>query len=219
MDLLKLAQAIADAPPAGIRFRQGSIVSVAADDTVTVTIGGSSVQISGIKVASHVCPVPGAACWLVTDGRDWMVMATLAPAGPAYGTMRKSTAQTIATTAFTELNWASRTETAAIGVTLQSNGIKVDVPGLYSVTGTVVFAANSTGMRHARLVKNGNTAYETASAPATNQLHRLPVFGIVNCAIDDVLNIAAYQNSGAGLATDVGAGSCVLTATWIGPTA
>ena len=61
-----------------LRFRQGSIVSVEADQcTLTVTIAGSTVPISGVRYATGVMPVPGLAVWLATDGRDLWAIATL----------------------------------------------------------------------------------------------------------------------------------------------
>jgi hypothetical protein len=61
-----------------LRFRQGSIVSVEADQcTLTVTIAGSTVPISGVRYATGVMPVPGLAIWLATDGRDLWAISTL----------------------------------------------------------------------------------------------------------------------------------------------
>ncbi len=61
-----------------LRFRQGSIVSVEADQcTLTVTIAGSTVPVSGVRYATGVMPVPGLAVWLATDGRDLWAIATL----------------------------------------------------------------------------------------------------------------------------------------------
>jgi len=77
MDLGNLAARFAptDNP---LRFRQGSIVSVEADQcTLTVTIAGSTVPISGVRYATGVMPVPGLAVWLATDGRDLWAIATL----------------------------------------------------------------------------------------------------------------------------------------------
>lgn len=218
MSMNDLVSAIVDASGVpGMRLRQGTIVSTNGS-SCTVTIAGSTTQITGVSYASHVCPIPGATCWLATDGRDWFVLATLAPNGAAWATMRKSTAQTIATAAFTELNWASRTDTAAVGMTLGSAGITVVVPGVYSVTGNIVWSANSAGNRHSQLLKNGVVISQADSCVnLPSQLVRQSASGITQCAAGDVLNIAGYQNSGAGLATDVASGACVISATWIGP--
>lgn len=205
---------------AKLRLRQGVIQSVASDGTATVTIGGSATSISGIKVASSVCPIPGATCFLATDGRDWFVLATLAPAGPAYGTMRKGATQSIPTSTFTELTWATRTDTQAVGTTLGSTGITVIVPGLYNVTANITLDANTTGNRVARILKNGLIEYQGNSMVAPGStICRMSTGGIIKCAIGDVLNVEVWQNTGANLATDLNTGSNRITATWVGPVA
>ena len=219
IDFNELAGAIAgskDAPQ--LRLRQGVIQSVNANGTCSVKIGGSAVTITNVKVAAHVCPIPTASCFLATDGRDWFVLATIAPQGPAYGSMRLSVAQSFTTATFTELSWANRTDTASTGTTLGSNGITTLVPGLYSVSATLTFTGNATGQRILRLLKNSTTEYQgiAVSAPGS-VICRLQVAGIIKCAINDVINIDGYQSSGANLSTDISGGANRLTATWIGP--
>ncbi len=209
------------APAAPFRLRQGTIVSVAANGSATVTIAGSATQIAGVKVASHVCPIPGSTVFLATDGRDMFVHSAIAPAGPAFATMRKSTAQTIGTGAFEALAWGSRTDTVSNGITLGSTGMTIVVPGIYSINCAANFVGNNTGNRHAQIVKNGSviTQGTTVGTMTGTQVARLHADAILKLAIGDVINASVYQNSGAGLATDVGAGSNVLTALWIGPSA
>lgn len=62
----------------GLRLRQGVAVTVPGDGTATVTIGGDSTLISGVRVASHVPLSAGQTCWILTDGQDLFVVATLA---------------------------------------------------------------------------------------------------------------------------------------------
>ena len=219
IDFNELAGAIADSKNAPqLRLRQGVIQSVNANGTCSVKIGGSAVTITNVKVAAHVCPIPTASCFLATDGRDWFILATMAPQGPAYGTMRQSVAQAIGTSAFTEVSWTNRTDTASTGTTLGSNGITALVPGLYSVTGSAVFVANATGQRIARLLKNSAAEFQGTSITAPGSVTcRMQVSGIIKCAINDVINMDVWQSSGANLNTDIAAGSNRLTATWIGP--
>ena len=203
-----------------LRFRQGAIVSVQANGTATVTIGGDTTQLAGVKVASCVCPVPGASCWLAVDGRDLFVIATLAPAGPAWGTMRQSAAQAIGNAAFTAYSWANRTEITVRGVTATNSGLEVLVPGLYSITASPALAANATGQRHSQLTVNGTVVAQGASTPApSTQIARLNASTIVKLAIGDVVNVTVYQNSGGSLNTDTGPGAGTLTVTWLGPAA
>lgn len=217
-EFMKLVSAIEQAGSASpFRLRQGVIKTVAADMTVTVTIGGSDTLITGVKIASHVCPVADTTCWLATDGRDWFVLDTLAPNGPAYASMRKSTAQTIATATWTELTWGSRTEAVTRGFILGSTGLTVQVPGIYSVTASIAYDANSTGNRHAQLLHNGVVEFQGTSTVATpSHIARVRADGILTCVAGDVINVQTYQSSGAGLTTDVASGSNKITAVWLG---
>lgn len=205
-------------PP--LRFRQGSVVSVQADGTATVTIGGDATQIAGVKVASHVCPLPNASCWMVVDGRDLFVIATIAPAGPAWATMRKSTAQTIGPSSFTALTWGSRTGVASAGVTLGSSGVTIIVPGLYQLTGSAHFDGTGTGARLARLTRNGTAVSQGQLFGSLSSLAaRLNVSTIAQCAIGDVLNVEVWHNSSGDVATVVGDGSNMMSVAWLGPAA
>lgn len=220
-DLNPLVAAIAKAAPiAPVRLRLGAIVSVAADSTATVTIGGGTTQVSGVKVASSCCPVPGAACWIATDGRDMFVLATLAPAGPAYGATRQNAAQSVPNNTWTDLDFTSRTDTASVGVTLTNSGMTFVVPGLYMVTASVDFVANSTGQRHARLMVNGTTVWHGNGhdAAAGSDVTRLHADGIIKAAAGDTLTVNALQTSGGALNTQIGVGYCQLRVVWVGPT-
>lgn len=220
-DVRALVEALAStAPEAPLRLRQGVIQSVQGS-SVTVTVGGSTTALSGVHYASHACPIPGATCWLATDGRDWMVFATLAPNGPAYGSMRQNAAQSIPDSTWREYNFGTRTDTVSNGVTLGSNGLTIVVPGLYQVTASADFAANSTGQRHSRLVVNGSAAIEGTGGDraAGGDIMRLRADGILKLAAGDVVNVSVYQSSTAALNTSIGAGTGILRATWLGPTA
>lgn len=214
MDIHQLVKAFQPSAT-GVLLRQGTVVSVQADSTVTVTIGGSSTEVAGVKVAASCCPVPGATCWLATDGLDLFVLATLAPAGIAWGTMRKSTAQTISTATWTALNWTSRTEDVAYGVTLGANGFTVVVPGIYTATGATAFSPDATGHRYARITKNG-TAITSAGGVAPSLTARTLAAATMKCAVGDVINLEAYQSSGADLNTAVDGAGNILAVAWIG---
>lgn len=211
----------ATAPDPAFKLRQGVIVSVAADYTVTVTIGGSTTQVTGVSVASHTCPIPGATCWLATDGTDWMVLATLAPTGPAYGSMRKSVAQSIPNAAWTAMTWASRTDTIATGTTLGSDGVTIGVPGLYSVTlSSDIGGTQTAGTHYVRITKGGVAMAQGSAAnfPTTSTfVSRTIAAGIFKCAVGDVINGEVYQNAGAARDQDIAAGQNVISLVWIGP--
>lgn len=217
-----VAALAASTPDSPFRLRQGVIVSVQGD-TCTITIGGSATQISSVHYSSHCCPLPGASCWLATDGRDWFILATLAPAGPAFGSMRKSAAQSIPNATWTEMTWGSRTDTTATGTTLGSTGVTILVPGLYSVTlSSDIGGTQAAGTHYARIVKNSSTVMMGSGMPfptSTNFASRTVVAGIIKCAIGDVINGEIYQNAGGARDQDIAAGQNVISAVWIGPAA
>lgn len=220
-DLNALVAAIAASGDRDLRLRQGVIVTVNANGTANVTIAGSTQTINNVAVASHVCPRPNTTCWLITDGRDWFVLATLANAGPAWGAMRQSVAQAIPTGAFTAMAWANRTDTASNGVTLSNTGLVCVVPGLYQITAAGAFAANAVGQRHMVLTVNGGNAIHGTGgdAAAGADIQRLRADGLWRLAVGDVVNFDLFQSSGANLNTQIGAGYCLLRMVWIGPTA
>lgn len=219
-DMIELAAEIVRASSnAPIRLRQGVISSVNANGTANVTVAGSTIVLTDIKVASHVCPVPNTTVFLATDGRDWFVLSSLAPNGHAWGAMRQSAAQSIPNATFTDLSWSNRTDTIANGVTLGNTGITIVVPGLYHVTATVVFTANSTGQRHARLNVNGGVVIQGTggNAAAGSDVTRLRADGLLRLSVGDVINVDAYQSSTGALNTNTGAGANMLRAVWISP--
>lgn len=209
-------------PEQSLRLRQGVIVSLTGH-TAIVQVAGSATSISGIHYASSCCPIPGATCWLSTDGRDWFILATLAPAGPAFGSMRKSTAQSIPNAAWTEMTWGSRTDTSAIGTTLGTAGITVLVPGLYHVTlSSDIGGTQAAGTHYSRIVKNGASVVMGSGMPfptSTNFASRTVVSGIIKCAAGDVVNGEIYQNAGGARDQDIAAGQNVLSVAWLGPAA
>lgn len=220
-DLNALVAAIATSNDAGVRLRQGVIAAVNANGTANVTIAGSTVTINNVKVASHVCPIPNTTCWLITDGRDWFVLATLANAGPAWAAMRQSVAQAIGTGAFTAMAWANRTDTASNGVTLSNTGLVCVVAGLYQITAAGAFVANATGQRHMVLTVNGSNAIHGTGgdAAAGGEIQRLRADGLWRLAVGDTVNFQLYQSSGANLNTQIGAGYNMLRMVWVGPAA
>jgi hypothetical protein len=75
--LASLAKELKSGSP-GVHLRQGVITAAdAGSSTVTVTIDGGAVELSGVKYAAHVPPSVGMTCWLVINGHDMFVLATL----------------------------------------------------------------------------------------------------------------------------------------------
>lgn len=205
-----------------LRFRQGVITAVASDGTCTVKIAGSDVEITEVKVAAHVCPIPGATCWIATDGTDLFVNATISPQGPAYGSMRRNIAGSVSSGSFVNVSFATRTESQSNGTTLGSSGITIIVPGWYTVTCSPAFENTSaTGGRIARMVVNGSVVWDgTLATPGSTAI--VPRFAMsvdLQLAIGDVVGYEVWQNSGVSIPLNVSAGQNVLRAVWRGPVA
>lgn len=206
-------------PRSGVRLRQGKIISVATDGTVTITIGGDPTQIPAVAIASHVCPIPGAACWIAVDGRDAFVIATLQSTGPAHGSQRADAVQSIPNGVYTALSWATRGGIIARGVDHGSTGLTIKIPGLYLCTASLILASNATGFRVLRLSTNGSLSSSPGiiATPALAASPQLSVSHVVPLTVGHVVGAQALQTSGNALDTVVNSASGVLTATWLGP--
>lgn len=218
-DMRRVVAALAHAAPeAPFRLRQGQITACAANGTCTVTIGGDTTAVSGVVVASHVCPVPGAGCWIASDGRDLLVMALQPPDGPAYASARKTTAQAIPTAAWTALDWTSRSASSR-GVTLGNDGFTTVVPGLYQVEAAIDFVSNATGQRHCAIYVNGAAAWQGVGgdAAAGGDVTRLAASAILELTVGDLVNVYLYQSSGANLNTSAASSYNLMRMAWLGP--
>lgn len=218
-DLNALVQAIGDAAPdAPVRYRMGQIISVQSNGTVTITVGGGTTEISGVKVASSCCPLPGATCWIATDGRDMFVTSTLAPSGPAFGQVRQNANQTIATATWTTLSFATRTDVVESGITVTNTGFTIVVPGLYTISAHHAIAYAANGSRFLSIGRNGTPlGYVATGAMATNDTTRITSTVNVTCQVGDTITADVNQGSGGNLQTINSPGYNVLRAVWIGP--
>lgn len=204
--------------PSQLRLRQGSIVSVQTDGSATVTIGGDTTPIAGVKVASHVCPIPGASCWLAVDGRDLFVMATLTPSGPAFGRMRIGANVSVAPNTHTVVNFTNRTAVRTNGMTDVNNGLSVQVPGWYQVSGTIVFGGAVGNRRGLRIMVSGSswfdgTVVQVSPVPSTH----IAVSGLVRAVAGEVIQLEAYQESSGAADLIAAPGLNLITAIWVRP--
>lgn len=81
------------------------------------------------------------------------------------------------------------------------------VAGWYLALGVAAFAATSNvGSRAAKFLTNGTTAVpasEQLALPTTTTASTVPVFALVQAAVNDYIELQIYQNSGSGLNTSV----------------
>jgi hypothetical protein len=64
-------------PPATLRLRFGEVVSVQSG-SITITVAGSSVEISGVRYLDSYTPTTSDVVALLTDGLDLLVLGAIA---------------------------------------------------------------------------------------------------------------------------------------------
>lgn len=196
-----LAGQVASSPT--LRVRQGEVVSVSSYG-VTVTIAGSTTQVSGVKYLGSYAPQVGAQVWLLTDGSDVFAIGHLAPRGVPALEVSTSSAAAIATAS----------ETAAVfdtvvgtdpwdmweGVTNPSR-ITVPLDGWYTFTAHSSFAANGTGVRGVKLRSGGATtlAWQRVSAAAAGTTELTVTCGAVSLSASNYVEATVEQTSGGNL--------------------
>lgn len=193
-----------------LRFRVGTVVSVQTDRTCTVTIGGDTTQISGVKYMSDIAPDPNAAVWLVTDGRDMFVLGHLAAANRTLATKAtRSTAQSIATATDEVITFdsASYNDWGAWNNVSNQARITAPVTGRYMVIGNATFAGNATGFRRLSIELNASSTLATIHSMSNlaGTATSLSVSAVHTFAVGDYVRLQVRQNSGAPLDVNAGA--------------
>jgi len=204
-----VAALTAASPSSRLRLRQGAIQSIQSDGTVTVTIAGGATAIAGIPVASSCCPIPGAGCWILTDGRDMLVIATQARIAELL--LTRTTAQAIATGTWTAITWTSEASDPA-GMWASGSTATVTAPGLYQLTAQATWPASTTGMRGLRFLANGTPIAADTRAPV-NAAHTAALSWITRLAVGDTLTAEVLQDTGGS----VNLTSAALAAARLGP--
>lgn len=202
-DLYKIATGFKQASPA-LRVRFGSVVSLQAGRTATVTIGGSTEQISGVKYVESMVPQPGKPVVMLTDGLDLFILDHLSASSMSLSPRAyRSGDVTLTTATATLISW---TDVAVDpwGCWAVGNASRLTAPldGRYMALGTAQFAANATGIRSAWIDNNaGVTLARTQAAPtpalATWLQVVTPPFDLVK---GDYITMSVQQNSGGNLA-------------------
>lgn len=204
------------AQPVGLRVRQGAVVSVSSYG-LTVTIAGSTTQVTGVKYLGSYAPQVGAQVWLLTDGADIFALGHLAPRGtPA-----------LQVSAASAISVANGTETAMVlntvvgsdpwdmweGVTNPSR-ITVPLDGWYTFTAHASFAANGSGIRGVKLRSGGSTtlAWQRVSAASSGTTELTVTCGAVTLSASNYVEATVEQTSGGNLNV-----SPTLRVSYIGP--
>lgn len=207
MDLNYVASIFANDNP--LRLRVGTVISVQSDRTCTVTVGGDTTEISGVKYMSDIAPDPQAAIWLVSDGRDLFALGHLAAANRTLATKAsRSTSQSIATATddFINFDSASYNEWSA-WVVGSAARITAPMAGRYMVIGNAAFQGNATGFRRLSIEQNGTTVI--CSAHSHSNVGGTPtsmsVSTVVTLAVGDYVRLGVRQTSGGALDVNSGA--------------
>lgn len=200
MDMLSAVKAFSPNPEMGFRIRQGACVSVETGYTCTVTIGGDTTQIAGVRYMGAP-PRPGTSCFVATDGYDLFVFGQLAGySSIPYARYERTTNQSIAD-AGESLTFPS---SVADPWTMYSAGtFTTPCDGIWSVEASATFAANATGNRSLTIYSGGTGPAATYAQRAYSPLAGTPVIlnttRIVSGAKGTAITVFAYQNSGGAL--------------------
>lgn len=223
MDPYVIASVIGGKSDAGWVLRQGVIVSVQSY-SVTVEVAGSTTDISGVKYLSAVPPLPGAGVWLLANGSDLLALGATAAAGRCIGPRAyRTTNLSVNNTTDTAVTWEA---VDADGYSTWSSGtnptrLTIKVPGRYIVVASMRWASNGTGFRTGEIKVNGGTvigrhaqAFAAAGSPTQYTITSMPW----TAAVNDYVELIAWQNSGAALNLDYqNAYSNALALEYLGP--
>lgn len=184
-----------------LRIRQGEVISVSSYG-LTITIGGSTEQVAGVKYLGSYAPRVGAHVWLVTDGADMFAVGHLAPRGvPALRVTGAATS--VATATETALAFNAEVGTDPWGMWAVGNATRFTVPldGWYTFTAWVSFAANATGIRGVKIRQGGATALAMDRVPAAGAgtTDLTVVTGPVSLSATNYVEVTVEQTSGGAL--------------------
>jgi len=160
---------------------------------------------------------------LTADSAQTLGVKWAAPAAAGFVgvSLYKSGAQSIANLTNATITFDSENyDTDGFHSTL-SNDQRITIPsgkgGKYLISGTMIWASNSTGQRAMKLLKNGTSYYEWCEDD-TNSSGILGLSGsiILNLVATDYIEMVASQNSGGTRTVDGGALNTRFDAVYLG---
>ena len=159
MDMHEVAATIIDeiGKRVGIDIRQIKIESVEGDGTVTATIGGSTVPVSGVGCLSSVAPSAGEIGWAIAPRRGKSSMMVIGTQGsPPFATLSldaKSAGKAIATPAVLTLDGTGCMDKYRMWSVDKPSRLGCVSPGVYALFATA--APKAPGMVTLRLMVDG----------------------------------------------------------------
>jgi hypothetical protein len=220
VDTYVLAQTIAQKPEAGWVLRQGQVVSVQGDYTMTVTIAGAATEVPGVRYVGAP-PPPGAGVWMFVSGSDVFALGALADAGRTIAPrVHRTNALTLTTTTDTTVPWETvESDPYGFWDAGSPNVLTCRVPGRYMAVADVRFAGNATGVRAGWIEVNTTTPVgrvRGAAAPsAPTQLS--VVSQAFTLAANDTVRLRVEQTSGGNLDLLVAGTAPSLSLIYLGP--
>lgn len=198
----------------GLRVRQGAVVAVSSYG-LTVTIAGSTSQVTGVKYLGSYAPQVGAQVWLLSDGADVFAIGHLAPRGvPALRVTGPAAAITTATETAATFDTEVGTDPWGMWSSGAATRLTVPLDGWYTVTGWASFAANTTGIRGVKIRQGGSTslAVQRVSAASAGTTELSVTTGPVSLSATNYVELTVEQTSGGGLNV-----TPVMSVHYIGP--
>lgn len=128
--------------------------------------------------------------------------ATIASTETVGMSAYKSGGNQTASSSYQTVSSYTSTQVDTHGQFNSSTGIyTIPISGLYSLSGNIAFAANSTGIRLGRILKNTASIGIGAEASnlSTSDSITFSLYGLINCIAGDQINLQAFQNSGGSL--------------------
>lgn len=203
-DLFKIAQGLT--PPAPkVRVRWGKIVSVQSDRTATVTVGGSTEEIAGVKYMEGMTPKPNAVVTMLTDGTDLLILDHVCASNMSLTPRAHRAAdQSIATATDTLIDWTAvnNDDWGCWAASPNPSRLTAPITGRYMVIGAARFEANATGLRAAWIQQDGTTtiAHTRLAASPTTPTQFQVVSAPLNMTAGQYVEMYVRQTSGGALA-------------------
>lgn len=182
-----------------------SVVSIEADRTLTVTINGSSKQVSNVAYTGSTTPLVGSLVWVLSDGVDVFAIGSMATDGRTIAPRTsRSTNQTIATATDAAIDFDGVNSDAWGSWASGANSARLTckVPGRYMAVGEATFEANATGFRRVWIEKDGTSTVGRVDAISIGGGSAMWVNVTsqpFTMAVGEYIRLMVRQNSGGNL--------------------
>lgn len=189
-----------DTYPRGVRFRSCEVLD---NQTVPTTLTGFGSDVTKIQPTTAGYNT-NLASYAVGCSVGPGVSSPFVNIGPSVCYVTGTAVQSIPNNAYTALNWDSnQVDNQGLHSTAtNTSNIYIKEAGTYRISAQLYFAANATGVRIARIQKNGSALNRTtvsvpvSSASVASTMHS----SIINSAVPgDYYSVEVYQNSGGAL--------------------